>query len=55
MQPEADELLAALAPETEADEDNSFISESEGASDGGSVYNDWDDDVYDSGGGICSI
>ena len=51
MQPEADELLAAFAPEAEAEEHTSFASESESASDDGSEQSI----VRDTGGGICSI
>ena len=42
VQPEADELLAALAPEIDADEDSTAVSESvsesEGASDDGGAW-----------------
>ena len=53
VQPEADELSAALASETDADEYSSVTSELEGASDDGS-QTDWPR-VFDPDGGICSI
>ena len=61
MQPEADELLAALAPETDADEDRNVVSESvsesEGASDDGGEWEECSSacTVRDRGGDICSI
>ena len=53
VQPEADELPAALAPETDADKDSSVISEEESASDDDSDYSIYR--VHDTGGESCSI